>query len=144
MTRNGSASPFPNEFVKPPTCSSQTGSGSCGLRLADVGPAGHRRDFRCPQASCRLPPRCGAPTLQERDRLRADHELEEHQPGESAHQVRRNPTIKTTTKTTANEASPISALVGRAGTLAKLAGGSAWPSSRAISARRASRFASGG
>ena len=33
MTRNGSASPFPNEFVSPPICSSQTGSGSCGLRL---------------------------------------------------------------------------------------------------------------
>src|SRR4029453_9361113 len=33
MTRNGSASPFPNEFMSPPTWSSHTGSGRRGFRL---------------------------------------------------------------------------------------------------------------
>src|SRR6478672_12791512 len=30
MTRNGSTTPFPNEFMTPPSCSSQTSRGSCG------------------------------------------------------------------------------------------------------------------
>src|SRR5262245_44223236 len=48
MTRNGSASPFPNEFMSPPTWSSQTGSGRRGFRLrryADDTPTASHRDY---------------------------------------------------------------------------------------------------
>jgi hypothetical protein len=48
MTRNGSASPFPNEFMSPPTWSSQTGSGRRGFRLrryADGTPTASHRDY---------------------------------------------------------------------------------------------------
>ena len=31
--RNGRTMPFPKAFVRPPTCSTQTGRGSCGFRL---------------------------------------------------------------------------------------------------------------
>src|SRR5206468_5466925 len=46
MIRNGRASPFPNEFISPPTWSSQTGSGRRGFRLRRypyrIGAASHR------------------------------------------------------------------------------------------------------